>query len=146
MRGGANAHLLQDSTFLFEAVTVSSLFMISNESSKPPHDSYKYPYMMKIPVISGQHNSPIKGEVFEVDSNTLKILDKLEEHPVHYLRQDIQVKELVSSIGDIELDIRQCQTYFLENVDTIANIVESMKISSKEYKIVPGGDWRTFID
>lgn len=35
----------------------------------------------------------VKGEIYEVDGETLKSLDELEGHPIHYRRELISVKD-----------------------------------------------------
>jgi len=45
------------------------------------------PYMVKNEKISN-----VKGEVYEVTSDLLKLIDDFEEHPVYYKREEIRVK------------------------------------------------------
>ena len=52
---------------------------------------YKYPYLLKVPVVKGQESSKIVGEVYQVDGTVLEELDILEDHPNTYARQCIEV-------------------------------------------------------
>jgi gamma-glutamylaminecyclotransferase len=45
-----------------------------------------YPY-----VISTEQRYPIAGELYAVDDETLKKLDKLEGHPIYYARNEVVV-------------------------------------------------------
>lgn len=150
LRGGPNAHYLGSSTFVCEALTVSPFYFISNETVQPPppHDTYKYPYLMKTASTSDQTSSPVQGEVYEVDIPTLARLDILEGQPEHYLRQRIKVVAKDGAGGLLE-----CDTYVLEHAPTMDKIrqalssIESSADSSdcKSFKIIEGGDWRKFI-
>lgn len=141
LRGGPNAHHLLSSSFVGEAQTVSPYYFISNETSLPPHESYRYPYLMRSPSAATQTPTQVRGEVYDVDVATLERLDLLEGHPEHYRRQRIEV---ISSTDSRRLE---ADTYILEHEPTKANIIKSLdnSISSADYKVINGGDWRAFV-
>ena len=141
LRGGPNAHHLLTSSFVCEAQTASSYFLISNETSQPPHDLYKYPYLMTGPSIPTQTPSQVRGELYDVDAVTLKRLDELEGAPEHYRRQRIEVITAPDS-RRLEAD-----TYILEHEPTKENIRKALAIGgdTDQYKVIEGGDWRAFI-
>ena len=74
-RGFENHYLLKNSKFIGYGITKEkySLYVDS------------IPYVVKIPYCQ------IKGEVYEVDKNTLIALDELEGHPDFYRRELIDV-------------------------------------------------------
>ena len=56
--------------------------------------------------------------MYDVDDAMLKTLDMLEEHPDHYVRDDIQVQMSCAETGTDkkgEGAIQTCITYFLKN-------------------------------
>jgi gamma-glutamylcyclotransferase (GGCT)/AIG2-like uncharacterized protein YtfP len=122
-----------------EAQTVSPYYFISNETSLPPHESYRYPYLMRSPSAATQTPTQVRGEVYDVDIATLERLDLLEGHPEHYRRQRIEV---ISSTDSRRLE---ADTYILEHEATKANIIKSLLVSSAEFRVIEGGDWRAFV-
>ena len=79
-KGYGNHYLLADSKFVGEATSVSKWLMIGKDMP--------FPYLLNRDNTKGKH---IKGEVYEVDSNTLKRLDALEGVPTHYKKDWIYV-------------------------------------------------------
>ncbi|XP_012260078.1 putative gamma-glutamylcyclotransferase CG2811 isoform X2 [Athalia rosae] len=54
---------------------------------------YNIPFLLKQPNV-GHH---ITGEVYDVDSKTMKYLDELEEHPDFYVRTEDEVRLITDS-------------------------------------------------
>ena len=52
----------------------------------------------------------IEGEIYEVDDDKLKILDKLEGVPSHYIRRQVQVESSLADSSEILL----CWLYIKE--------------------------------
>jgi len=75
-RGYTNHHYLSGSKFLGRATTKDKFALYSDG----------IPYLLKHPPVSR-----IKGELYEVDEETLKRVDVLEGHPHAYRREKIQV-------------------------------------------------------
>lgn len=48
---------------------------------------YNIPYLLKLPDTGHE----ICGEIYEIDQQMLAALDKLEDHPKHYLREQIEI-------------------------------------------------------
>jgi gamma-glutamylcyclotransferase (GGCT)/AIG2-like uncharacterized protein YtfP len=96
---------------------------------------------MRSPSAATQTPTQVRGEVYDVDVATLERLDLLEGHPEHYRRQRIEV---ISSTDSRRLE---ADTYILEHEPTKANIIKSLdnSISSADYKVINGGDWRAFV-
>ena len=76
-RGFGNNVLLKNSKFIGEAETVNRMTMLS---------------LGGFPMVVGTYGtSTIKGEVYEVDDDTLRNLDSLEGNPNFYMRKTINV-------------------------------------------------------
>lgn len=75
--GHSNHHLLKDANSYGAGTTVGqySMYLISG-----------YPY-----VTSFEPRYQIIGELYEIDSDTLSVLDKMEGHPRHYERREVLV-------------------------------------------------------
>ena len=74
-KGFGNHHLLKNSKFIGYATTKEKYSLYVDG----------IPYVVKIPT------TQIKGEVYEVDRDTLNALDELEGHPNFYKRELIDV-------------------------------------------------------
>ena len=71
LKGLENSHRLKSSKFLGKAITVASFYMVANENNGEETASryeptkqldddvelYKYPYLLKVPVVKGQESS-----------------------------------------------------------------------------------------
>jgi len=76
-RGFRNHHLLHDSEYLGKATTAEPYIMTVVEG---------------IPFVSRDEQlSHIHGEVYSVTKITLDKLDELEEHPVWYKREEVEI-------------------------------------------------------
>lgn len=76
-RGFRNHHLVHDSEYLGEATTAERYTMTVAEGT---------PFVNRDKKLSHIH-----GEVYSVTANTFDKLDELEEHPVWYKREEIEV-------------------------------------------------------
>lgn len=76
-RGFPNHYFLRQARFAGQARTVEPYALYADE----------FPL-----VYPGASVSTIRGEVYEVDDNTLARLDRLEGHPDHYRRTEIKVR------------------------------------------------------
>ena len=50
------------------------------------------------------------GELYNVDMETLRVMDELERHPTWYTRDTLNV-----SLASSPSDLVQCETYFMRN-------------------------------
>jgi len=55
----------------------------------------------------------IVGELYNVDAETLRTLDKLEVHPTWYTRDTLDV--ILDSPLSADLNLVKCETYFMRN-------------------------------
>ena len=90
-RGFPYHNLLKDSKFIDSALTQKKFIMYSNGS-----------YPLIFPDETNKKSGYVKGEVYSVDKNILKILDEFEDVPEEYLRIKTEVKllnkgEIISS-------------------------------------------------
>lgn len=76
-RGHRNNHLLKDANSYGVGTTEASysMYLISG-----------YPY-----VTSSEARYPIVGELYAVDDDTLKVLDRMEGHPRYYERRETNI-------------------------------------------------------
>lgn len=102
-RGRGNHRLLQGAQFLGPAQTDEDTFRM--------YDLGAYPGIVH------EHgpNHPVKGEVYLVDDDTLKDLDRLEGYPGFYNRKTITVYGQEFANGD-ELGHTEALVYFLDNM------------------------------
>ncbi len=75
-KGFSNHHFLKGAKFLGKAITKHKYALY--ETSIP----YAYPY---------EKVSPIRGELYEVDTQTIRKIDLLEGHPHAYRREKVPV-------------------------------------------------------
>jgi len=74
-RGHSNSILLANATFLGECAT------------SPEYTMYSYG---AFPAVVNHGNTPVKGEVYEVNQEVMEDLDRLEGHPRWYVREIIK--------------------------------------------------------
>lgn len=141
LRGGPNHHLLSSSTFVCAARTVAELYMLSNETTSPPHETYKYPYLVSVQLVPSLIANQAVGEVYEIDDPTLSRLDELEG--VEYERRRVEVTRV--DAGDDGCASLECETYVLAHAPTMERIAKSLNDPTNGFKIVPNCDWRAFI-
>ena len=118
---------------------------------------YLYPYLTEEPASQLQATSRrIFGEIYQVDDECLIALDELEEYPIYYNRNVIdiilcdtindQINTDISKLNNannndlnMESSILKCSTYFLCNQQIMSTIKEKYNI---DYFDVPDGNWR----
>ena len=110
LRGGWNHHLLEDAAFVGDARTARLYTM---------HSLGRFPGVTDVPF------SPIYGEVYDVDDETLARLDMLEGHPRFYQRRVVLV--LVGRTPFF------AYTYLL------------LQRKYHEFPVVTTGSWREFL-
>ena len=154
LSGLHNFHLLERSAAVYvgPAETCETFFLCSRGPG------FSFPYVTKMAVIPGQTPTKVKGEVYRVPSQHLPELDRLENHPHWYRRQQIQVSS--SSLSPpllLEGPERNTSTtttttttstttdkvwiYILENEDDI----DDMKSKPDAFHDVSDGDWKKFL-
>lgn len=85
LKQGFNNHpLIAASNFLFSATSVAKWCMIGEDMP--------FPYLLKQDYRGDLGGLNIKGEVYEVDDDTLARLDRLEGYPTHYTKVPIIVR------------------------------------------------------
>eukprot|EP01080_Neovahlkampfia_damariscottae_P012291 gene12291-5874_t len=74
-------HLLKTSKFLGIGKTKEDFCLTCTETFIPP---FVYEY-------ETNERTKVKGELYQVDDDTFKVLDELEGHPTRYYRKEIEV-------------------------------------------------------
>lgn len=105
LRGFGNHRLLASAKFVGEAMTKPQYTMIN---------------LGAFPAILNDGTTALRGEVYDVNAETLARLDQLEGNGYFYNRQPIELK---TKLGKV-------QAYFL------------LREISGELKVVSSGDWR----
>ena len=77
--GQINHYYLKDARFIDKARSIPLFQIIQRE-----YDSYRYPAAFLSQEPDAQ---PLKGEIYEIDENTLKTIDELEDYPHEYDRK-----------------------------------------------------------
>jgi gamma-glutamylcyclotransferase (GGCT)/AIG2-like uncharacterized protein YtfP len=160
LRDLENSHLLKDSFFIHEVVTCDEYYMVSTETNdsingyKPNtievRKSYRYPCLLESSVSSDHKITLVRGELYEVNSETLKRLDALEDHPTTYERKKIQLnyfKDFDESQTDESLPkCIEAEIYFLVNTDVISDIKSCFAgpTVGNKYKLINNGDFKEF--
>lgn len=90
--------------------------------------SRSFPYIFKH---ADLYAAPVKGEMYEINDETLRRLDILEGHPDHYRRQQTRV---VTKKGEVY----ECVAYFLEDPEMLNEVTNGL---GKTFVYVKDGDW-----
>lgn len=135
LRGLCNSHLLRTSRLLQPgARTQDSAFVLIDSG-----EAEGYPFAIKSQELPGAPATSLLGEVYEVTDSVLASLDKLEEHPNVYQREEIQY------IGG-----STCSTawmYILHDrakLDAIRDDVPQWDRQARYPLVQPLGDWRLY--
>jgi gamma-glutamylcyclotransferase (GGCT)/AIG2-like uncharacterized protein YtfP len=120
-KGYGNHYLLKNSKFVGEATSVSNWLMIGKDMA--------FPYLIK-----RDHNNGkiIKGEVYEVDEDTLKKLDILEGVPTHYKKETIYVSYKNGNSSEnvtVYVKATPINEKYLSNIEFIDEFVGAKKAS-----------------
>ena len=109
---------------------------------------FSFPYVTKQEVIPGQTRTRVKGEVYKVPIQHVPELDRLENHPHWYRRQEIQVLQEEpernnnnNNNNSNNSTTQKAWIYILENQDDI----DEMKSKPNVFHDVSHGDWKRFL-
>ena len=114
-RGFGNHDLLATSTYVGDAISEGRWSMLN---------------LGGFPGIAEHGNTAIVGELYDVDADTLKRLDWLEDHPNFYRRTPISVRR-------ISVPSAECSEAAWETADAYVLPVKW----ADSYVIVKSGDW-----
>jgi len=120
-QGGVNHRLIFGSPHLGPATTAEPYVMVTQKSRS-------YPYIFKHPDL---YAASVKGEMYEINEETLRRLDILEGHPDHYRRQEIRVKTPKG-------ELLECVAYILVDTETIMEIAQEI---GTRFVFVQDEDW-----
>jgi gamma-glutamylcyclotransferase (GGCT)/AIG2-like uncharacterized protein YtfP len=105
--------------------------------------SNEYPYLSEVPLHESQVSHRISGELYEVSSQALDTLDVFEEHPIEYLRSQIEVENLSPRYEDVNGAKLIVNVYLLKNELRIA---EAKSVFESKFVIVNDGDWKSHLN
>jgi gamma-glutamylcyclotransferase (GGCT)/AIG2-like uncharacterized protein YtfP len=127
-----NHYLLEKASFVGYYNTKETYFMTaqmtrdwSDDITEYPPYMPKHPYITTEPLFTGQHKVNIYGELYLVNDELLKQIDRHEGVPYMYNRSKI----MVSNIDEVI----QTNIYILENKDQLQHC-----------KAMTVGDWQTY--
>mmetsp|Transcript_43205 Transcript_43205/g.50051 ORF Transcript_43205/g.50051 Transcript_43205/m.50051 type:complete len:159 (+) Transcript_43205:46-522(+) len=107
-KGFYNHHFLEEDTeFIGKAKSVNEYKMTAREYIIRGGRKRAVPFVSKTPECS------ITGEIYEVSNNTLKLLDRLENHPFWYVREEVEFV-LTEDNTDGEPKVVKAWIYFNE--------------------------------
>ena len=115
--GFGNHRLLKDSRYIGEAVTAPQYTML---------------HLGGFPGVVADGQTSIVGEVYEVDHDTLRLLDRLEGHPNFYARTPIEV----ARVGNTDIDLGP------EAIDAEVYLLPQQWVEDGRNPIIAGGDWK----
>lgn len=118
MSGFRNHRLLEGSEFLGNGEIHEPCRMISFGS---------FPAIFRVSLVDNA-GGPVVGEVYEVDKNTLAVLDRLEGNGIFYQRE--------------RADVYDSNNYLTHPLVWVYYLKEFREHSSRE--LVPGRDWRAY--
>ena len=87
--------------------------------------SRAYPYVYPDP-----QGTPVTGELYEVDAETLDFIDRMEGHPTVYCRMDTELTGWPTSVQMYVLVDRQ-----------LKRTLENYGHMSRRFVLIPSGDW-----
>jgi len=123
----SNHYFLKDhsSTVLVGKGTTINKYYLTGRIRK------EFPYLTTEPLLSGQTENNIRGEVYKVSSTCLYQLDRLENHPNWYVREKIRI--VLEDDKEVEAN-----AYFLRKETDL----ERIKSNPTLFENVTSGDWR----
>lgn len=108
-KGFANHHFLEDDCeYLGEAKSVNKYSMTAREYEG------RFGTKRAIPFVSKEPEVEVLGEVYEVSQNVLKLLDRLENHPYWYVREEAEFEVLEGVEEEGKSRIVKAWIYFNE--------------------------------
>jgi len=131
LSGMRNNHRVKDGKFIGKAETIKELYMTSMNNCCYPMVSYESLHPSQSP-------TTIKGEVYEINEETLQDLDYLEGHPHFYTRQSIEVKVK----NEID-EILNVFCYIILQPDIMEEVKYKYEIRSES---VNDGNWRGYYE
>jgi gamma-glutamylcyclotransferase (GGCT)/AIG2-like uncharacterized protein YtfP len=72
-------------------------------------------------VIDGSYN--IYGEVYEIDDDTLKMLDQLEGHPTLYIRRTVKLTKIKSPVWMYIFNDYELYDYDWDKIQQVGNVL-----------------------
>ena len=117
MRGFGNNDLLNDSTFVGNALTEGRFTMI---------------HLGGFPGVVAHGNTSIHGELWDVDEEVLDRLDQLEGHPDFYERTEIRVLRASPGTSPIPSEWEDAEVYLLPY----------KWLQDNHNRIIESGDWK----
>ncbi len=123
--GLRNHHMLDNSQYLGEFISEEYFHLIA-------YETLQFPYLANLPI--DKPKTKIKGEIYKVNSRTLKKLDLLESHNDIFQRQ-----EKIFTNGK---DTVSAYVYILVNTAIIDYIVDNL---NSTYFLIKSGDWVNFL-
>ncbi len=111
-KGGRNHHLLENASFVGEAVSLKKYILQGKKHPYPLATPYGYVQNRVSPECAGF----LAGEIYEMDRKTLKLLDRLEEHPHYYIREK-ELFRLIPEGKSVKAFIYHC--YHLDLLDDL---------------------------
>lgn len=104
-RGFNNHNIIENSTFISDAITKDCYQMY-------PNSDYTFPYL-----IISEKSQHIKGELFSIkDNKTLELLDALEGYPILYDKKSIVVKD-INGIEHTALVYHKNEEFMCEDIN-----------------------------
>ncbi len=82
-KGYTNHHLLDKSIFIGEAASTKRYILQGRKRPYPLATPYEY-VKEKVPL---KYSGFLIGEIYQANETILYLLDKLEEHPIYYVRE-----------------------------------------------------------
>ena len=130
-----NFHLMEkhNAVFVGKAVTVHDNYYMT---SRIPE--LWFPYVSREPIMQGQCNTFVHGEVYRVPKSGLGDLDRLENHPWWYRRQKIEARVFAASDPSDKGTETIVSIYIFEDSNDMAD----MRSNQQFFLSVDDGDWK----
>lgn len=108
-KGYCNHYFLEEDTdYIGKAISVDLYKMTAREYIIRGGRKRAVPFVCKTPEVN------ITGEIYEVSNNTLKLMDRLENHPYWYVREEVEFELIDEEKAEGESRIVKAWIYFNE--------------------------------
>ena len=87
-RGFQNHHILEDSIFICDGITINKFIMYSNGF-----------YPMIVPEKKSKYSGYVKGEIYKIKDKLIKKIDEFEDVPEEYIR----IEENIRCVNTMEV-------------------------------------------